>query len=154
MRIIEPSRDNYKRTFKDTGGCLFCGTRDILECEGLSNEHWRLIVNRFPYMDGNVMIVPVRHIENTDELTKEEWATYADLLKKTKQTLTEVFEVDSFNVGMNIGPESGASIPHIHWQIVPRKFKNMTVMNTLADLYVISVTAEETKKRIDAHLAS
>jgi diadenosine tetraphosphate (Ap4A) HIT family hydrolase len=150
MRIIDPNRENYKRTFKDGGNCIFCANEDILECESLGSEYWRVIVNRFPYMDGNVMVVAARHVETTDDLTQEEWIDYGQVLTKVKDVLRKVFGVDSFNVGLNLGPQSGATISHIHWQVIPRKFKNISVMNSLADLYVVQVSPEETKKRIDA----
>ena len=100
-------------------------------------------------MDGNVMLVPARHIEKIEDLNKEEWVEFGLILTKIQEILSEIFKVESFNIGLNVGPESGASIPHLHWQIIPRKFKNMTVMNTFADLYLVVITPEETKRLID-----
>jgi ATP adenylyltransferase len=100
-------------------------------------------------MDGNVMIVPVRHIDKIEDIDKNEWQEFGLILAKTQKVLGEIFKTDSFNIGLNVGAESGASIPHLHWQIVPRKFKNITVMNAFADLYIVAVTPEETKRLID-----
>ncbi len=61
----------------------------------------------------------------------------------------KIFRTDSFNVGLNVGMESGASMPHLHWQMVPRKFKSITAMNTFADLHIVAATPEETKKLMD-----
>lgn len=120
-----------------------------MECEGLRGEYWRVIVNRFPYMDGNVMIVPRRHVEKVEDVNGEEWEEFGLVLAKTQNILGKIFQTQSFNVGLNVGPESGASISHLHWQIVPRKFKNVTVMNSFADLYLVTITPEETKRMID-----
>ena len=95
------------------------------------------------------MIIPVRHVEKTDDLNGEEWLEFGKVLSKTQEVLKKAFKTDSFNIGLNVGPESGASIAHLHWQVIPRKFKNLTVANTFADLYVVAVTPEETKKLID-----
>jgi len=149
MRILDKNREKYKRTFDTENQCVFCGGDEVLECEGLSNDLWRLIVNRYPYMDGNVMIVPVRHVDKVEDLNKDEWQGFGEMLAKTQKVLGKIFKTESFNIGLNIGVESGASIPHLHWQVVPRKFKNITVMNTFADLYVVAVTPEETKRLID-----
>ena len=106
-------------------------------------------MNRFPYMDGNLMIVPIRHIARIEDLSDREWREFGKVLSKTQKMLGKIFKTKSFNVGLNIGPESGASIPHLHWQIIPRKFKNITVMNTFADLYLVALTPEETKRLVD-----
>lgn len=149
MRILDSNRKKYKHTFSKSDDCVLCNKKETLECLGLSGKYWRVLVNRFPYMDGNVMIIPTLHKEKTGELTKEEWGEFRKVLQKTQEVLGKIFQVDSFNIGLNLGPESGASIPHLHWQIIPRKFKNITVMNTFADLYIVAVTPEETKKLID-----
>ena len=151
MRILDQNRANYTRSFKDKGtnGCVFCKKDETVEIPSLKNKSWRIIANRFPYMDGNVMLVPIRHIETLEEITDTEWSHFSQLLIRTKKILGKVFKVESFNIGMNVGPESGASIAHIHWQIIPRAFKNITVMNTFADLYIVSVSPEETQRRLE-----
>lgn len=153
MRILDKNRSNYKRTFSDKDKCVFCNKDEILECSGLAGQHWRVIVNRFPYMDGNVMIIPSRHIEKVEDINKAEWQDLGATLTKTQTVLGKIFKTDSFNIGLNIGPESGASISHIHWQVVPRKFKNITAMNTFADLYVVAVTPEETRRLINEEVS-
>jgi ATP adenylyltransferase len=149
MRILDNTRKKYHKKFKDKVGCVFCAKDEPLECHGLKGKYWRVFMNKFPYMEGNVMIVPRRHVEKTGDLTSEEWKDFGKVLVNTQKVLGKVFEVDSFNIGMNMGPESGASIPHLHWQIIPRKFRNITVMDTFADLHVISLSSEEAKKMID-----
>lgn len=149
MRILDKNRANYKQKFTSDGGCIFCGHDEVLECAGLSNNLWRVIINKYPYMDGNVMIVPVRHVDKIDDINKNEWQEFGAVLTRTQNVLGEIFKTNSFNVGLNVGTESGASIPHLHWQVVPRKFKNITAMNTFADLYIVAVTPEETKKLMD-----
>ncbi len=155
MRILDPNRTQYTRSFRDKnrGACIFCKRDETIEIHSLENKYWRIIANRFPYMDGNVMLIPNRHIETLEEITAIEWRHFSQLLVKTKKILEKVFKTESFNIGMNLGPESGASIAHIHWQIIPRTFKNITVMNTLADLYIVSISPEETRKRMEDTIA-
>lgn len=149
MRILDTERSKYHHSFSDEGSCVFCEKHDSLECLNLSGRFWRVIVNKFPYMDGNVMIVPLRHVEDIEQIRSDEWRDFGVVLSRTKKTLGEAFGVDSFNIGLNMGPQSGASIAHVHWQVIPRKFKNVTVMNVFADLHIVAVTPEETKRRID-----
>ena len=152
MRVLDPNRENYKRRYQDGGKCVFCSNEEVLECEKLASRHWRVVVNRFPYMDGNVMIVAARHLESTDELTNDEWVDYGEVLQKVKSLLSKAFKADSFNIGLNIGPDSGASIPHVHWQVIPRKSKNLNSVDVFADIHVVKVTPEETKRRLEAAL--
>ena len=153
MRILDKNRASYKKNFSDNDKCVFCDEDEILECFGLTGKYWHVIVNRFPYMDGNVMIIPIRHIEKVADVSIEEWQEFGEVLTKTQKALGQIFKTESFNVGLNTGPESGASIPHIHWQVIPRKFKNITVMNTFADLHIVAITPEETKRLIDEMLS-
>lgn len=148
MRILDKKRSTYKKVYTNDDSCVFC-RKDEYECEGLTGKYWRVIANKFPYMDGNVMIVPKRHVGRVEKVTKKEWEEFGQVLAKAQKVLGDIFKTDSFNVGLNIGPESGASIEHLHWQVVPRKFKNITVMNTFADLYLVAVSADETKRLID-----
>ena len=149
MRILDERRKKYKKKFTDKIACAFCRELKDEECLGLRGLHWRVLVNVNPYMDGNVMIVSLRHVEKIEDITEDEWRDYGKVLSETKKVLGTIFETDSFNVGLNVGSESGASMPHMHWQVVPRKFKNITVMNTFADLYIVSISGKEAKKLID-----
>lgn len=152
MRILDKNRSNYKRKFSDNDKCIFCRDDEVLDCPGLKGIYWKVLVNMFPYMDGNVMIVPIRHIEKVEEVNDKEWKEFGLVLSRTQSVLGKIFKTASFNVGLNVGPESGASIPHLHWQVIPRRFKNITVMNTFADFYLVAVTPEETKRLIDEEL--
>jgi ATP adenylyltransferase len=154
MRILDRNRANYKRIYSDGNICVFCRKKDEYECVGLRGKHWRVLVTKFPYMDGNVMIVPVRHIEKVENVKKSEWEEFGAILVKTQKVLGKIFKNDSFNIGLNVGPESGASISHLHWQVIPRKFKNITVANVFADLYIVAITPEETKRMIDEETTS
>jgi len=149
MRILDERRKKYKKKFTDKIACAFCRELKDEECLGLRGLHWRVLVNVNPYMDGNVMIVSLRHVEKIEDITEDEWRDYGKVLSETKKVLGTIFETDSFNVGLNVGSESGASMPHMHWQVVPRKFKNITVMNTFADLYIVAISGKEAKKLID-----
>lgn len=154
MRILDTGRAGYKRKFSDDAVCVFCERDEVLECPGLTGKYWRVVVNRFPYMDGNVMLIPLRHIEKIGDMSVEEWQEFGVVLVRTQEVLGKIFKTQSFNVGLNTGPESGASIAHLHWQVVPRKFQNVTVMNTFADLHIVTIAPDETQRLIDEALRS
>jgi ATP adenylyltransferase len=151
-RIFDKNRANYKRKYGD-GGCVFCGKDEILECPGLTGRYWTVLVNRYPYMNGNLMIIPKRHVEKLEEINETEWKEFFKVFKKTQATLSDIFNTQSFNVGINIGPESGASIPHLHWQVIPRFRDNYSVTSVLGELYPVTVSPEETKRLVDEKFA-
>lgn len=108
-----------------------------------------VMVNKYPYSDGNVMVIPKRHVRNVEDLLKEEWIEFQEVLSKTIKKLGKIFKTIDFNIGANIGVDAGGSIEHLHWQIIPRKKKISNAANILADIEVITVLPEDLRKIID-----
>ncbi len=99
-------------------------------------------------MDGNVMIVSKQHRISLSELSLKEWEEFPKVLLSVKEILAKKFSTESFNIGINIGEESGRSIEHIHWQVIPRKKKSHTVVSVLADIQVITVSPKELQEML------
>jgi diadenosine tetraphosphate (Ap4A) HIT family hydrolase len=100
-------------------------------------------------MDGNLMIISKRHVEDINGMNDLERTEFFEVLEKTKKKLSKIFETDDFNIGLNIGKKAGASIKHLHWQVIPRREKILNASNVFGDLYVITVSPRELKKMID-----
>jgi len=152
MQVLETLRKTYRKRIAKQTGCEFCKSEvaQEQECKNISSNLWRVLTNKYPYMDGNVMIVPKRHITDLDQISGEEWTDFHQVLKKTQKVLAKIFDTTSFNVNINIGEHSGASIDHLHWQVIPRKKKIMNATNVFCDLYVITVSPQDLKKQIEA----
>ncbi|HSH09808.1 MAG TPA: HIT domain-containing protein [Oceanipulchritudo sp.] len=83
--------------------------------------HTYLVLNRFPYNPGHLLIVPYREVAELEELTPEERLEMMDLIVLSQQGLKAAMHPDGFNVGFNLGRASGAGIPkHLHCHVVPR----------------------------------
>jgi len=151
MKIYDSKRAKYRKSISKTKSCQFCDTGNIKnqQCQSLSGEFWIVMVNKYPYMDGNLMIIPKRHVCDIEKLNGNEKTEFFDVLEKTKKKLEEIFKTKDFNIGLNIGKLSGASIKHIHWQIIPRKAKIQNSTNIFADIEVITISPLELKKLID-----
>lgn len=151
MKIFEPSRDIYRKRTSRIKICEFCNLKNIKkqECKSLSGKYWRVLVNLYPYMDGNLMLIPKRHIIDTNELNNNEKAEFFEVLEKTKNKLGKTFKTKDFNIGLNLGKNAGASIEHLHWQIIPRKFKIENASNIFADIQIMTMLPGELKKNID-----
>jgi len=154
MKIFQRSRREKfaKHSYGKHDECVFCD-QAVIDQQGvkkLFTDKWLVIANKYPYLDGNLMMIPKRHVENTDDLTEEEWQDFAVVLKNTKVALAKLFATSSFNIAMNLGENSGASIEHIHWQILPRPTKiNPNVLTVVNDFHFVTMDAQELKNKID-----
>lgn len=98
-----------------------------------------VIMNRYPYNSGHLMVVPVRHTADFQGLTQVEELACLKLLKYSERALRELSRPHAFNIGMNLGREAGAGIDsHLHWHIVPRWNGDTNFMPVLAEVKVVS----------------
>lgn len=96
------------------------------------------------------MIIPKRHVEFVEALSEGEWSDLQLILKKTQSRLGEIFQTKDFNIALNIGKNSGASIKHLHWQVIPRpRVLNQNSLNVMADLHLITLADQDLKKKIE-----
>lgn len=119
MEYIESARDD------EPSGCVFCALLEEGDPAGdrvLANEgHAFVILAKFPYNPGHLLILPVRHTEDPEELTDDEQSAIDRLLRRSLRALRETAEPHGFNIGLNLGRAAGAGIPeHLHWHVVPR----------------------------------
>jgi ATP adenylyltransferase len=106
-------------------GCIFC----ILPNESNDREnlilgrskHSFAILNRFPYNNGHLMVVPRRHTSDLQALPREEHEDLQEYLRTSLRLLGKAYPAEGYNLGMNLGRVAGAGIAdHLHWHIVPR----------------------------------
>lgn len=120
-------------------GCLFeppgtasCHREKLLL---FRNDHIVVLLNRFPYTNGHLLIAPIRHIECVTKLTSEEQNHLMAMTSKATHILRETLKPDGFNVGCNLGEVAGAGIAdHLHFHIVPRWEHDHNFMTVLADI--------------------
>lgn len=128
---------------KKERGCIFCNRirrrQDAADLIIYRGRTAFVILNRFPYNSGHVMVVPRRHIGSLDKMTAAEAAEFFELTRKTVEVIKKVFRPDSFNLGMNLGRGSGAGIPgHLHMHIVPRWNEDTNFMPVIGGTRVVS----------------
>jgi ATP adenylyltransferase len=124
---------------KREDGCIFC--KKPAEKERLREnlvlhvgERAFVIMNRYPYNSGHLLVCPLRHTADFASLTAEENAEIGRLLQESCRILTEVYRPEGFNMGMNLGAAAGAGIrDHLHWHIVPRWFGDTNFLPVLGD---------------------
>ncbi len=124
-------------------------------CRALADQNdrdhllaWRgrfgcVVLNRFPYNNGHLLVAPNAHKANLHDLSSEETLELQQQLAKLVQVLTEMMKPEGFNIGLNLGKAAGAGLPgHLHWHLVPRWNGDTNFMSILADTRVIVQSLE------------
>jgi ATP adenylyltransferase len=106
-------------------GCIFCDLpRATNDRENLvlgRTQHTFAILNRYPYNNGHLMVVPRLHGADLLALSTDAHAELAEMLRVSLRLLGKAYPADGYNLGMNLGKAAGAGIAdHLHWHIVPR----------------------------------
>lgn len=152
MNVLEPKKFGYdKPGAKKSKTCVFCDLKILKkqECKKLQGKFWRVVANKHPYIDGNLMVVSKRHIIAIEQIKNEEWSELHEMIKKVQKKLGSIFKTKSFNIGINIGKNAGSSISHMHWQILPRDNWIPNFTNICGDIKIITTSPEKLKKMID-----
>lgn len=130
-------------------GCFFCNAYNEKgrEKENLllfRSEKAFVMLNRFPYNGGHLMVAPVRHYGNFEEANNDEIIQMWDLAAKTKQILQKTLKAQGVNIGVNQGKCAGAGmLEHLHLHIVPRWEGDVNFMPVMADIKVMPQALEK-----------
>jgi len=140
-RLWAPWRIEYIKRPKPQG-CIFC-LKDGRERDRDNLVLYRtslalVMLNRYPYTNGHLLIAPYRHVADMNALTVEEKLELFDLVGLSCTVLTEAVAPQGFNIGMNLGKAAGAGVDdHLHFHVVPRWNGDTNFMSVVADLRVM-----------------
>lgn len=157
-RLWAPWRMEYILNHKPEG-CIFCLPQELqVDRERLLLHRSRLslvMLNRYPYTNGHLLIAPNRHTADLEGLADEEMLDLFRTLSLCKRILRETAGPDGFNIGINLGRSAGAGVDdHIHLHIVPRWSGDTNFMSVIPDLRVmpenLAVTFERLLPRFQA----
>ena len=137
---------------EDAKDCVFCVAQSIDDGRQLIVHEGALayvILNKFPYNSGHLMVVPQRHAATLTLLTREELNEMALLTQLSERVLTEVFAPQGINVGMNLGRPAGAGIvDHLHIHLVPRWNGDTNFMTVVGRTRVLAEELPDTAARL------
>lgn len=156
MKILwAPWRMKYIRRFEDKedNGCIFCrGIQQNNDRENLilyRGKHCFVILNKYPYNSGHLMIAPLRHIGELEKLSEEELNELMRLTVLCVKILKKEYRPSGLNVGVNIGRAAGAGIEdHIHLHIVPRWVGDTNFMPIISETKIMPELPLETYNRL------
>jgi ATP adenylyltransferase len=153
-RLWTPWRYRYLTADKAPTGCIFCtmasdtkvDKEQLVVFRGTANF---VVLNRFPYTSGHLMVVPYLH---SPDLAGIDPATASELMELTRQAekhLRAIYKPDGLNLGMNIGESAGAGIAgHIHMHVLPRWTGDANFMTTIGETRVLPEELSVTWKHL------
>jgi ATP adenylyltransferase len=130
------------------GRCFFCtarkSRRDRNNLVVARTRQSLVMLNRYPYNNGHILVAPLRHTGEIESLSVQEWMDLWRLVVRFSQKLKHRMRAQGFNIGINAGRAGGAGVPgHVHLHVVPRWSGDTNFMPVLAKTKVISQSLDE-----------
>ncbi len=151
-QLWAPWRLEYVQGADEQEGCVFCLAPGLGDDAGLvvhRGEHAFVLLNRYPYASGHLMVAPYRHAGDFGGLAPEEALDVHRLAAAATGVLEEVMSPQGFNLGWNLGRIAGAGIvDHVHQHVVPRWAGDTNFMPVLADVKVMPEALEATRRKL------
>jgi ATP adenylyltransferase len=155
MNLHAPWRAEYIRLLGGKQkGCFLCRSRN----QGLRGRDnlvlWRsgrclVVLNRFPYTGGHLLVAPLRHIGSLKRLPPEVMGEMMELARDAAEVLARALKAEGFNIGLNLGRCAGAGLPgHLHLHVVPRWSGDTNFMATLGDVRVIPQSLFQLRRQL------
>jgi ATP adenylyltransferase len=149
-----PWRLAYVGSADEQEGCFFCAALEGADEDGLVVHRGRrafVLLNRFPYSSGHLMVAPHRHTGDFSGLDDREALELHRLAAEGVAALTDTYGPDGYNLGWNLGRAAGAGVlDHVHLHVVPRWAGDTNFMPVLADVKVLPEHLAETRRRLAA----
>ena len=161
--LFTPWRYAYVTAADNATTCIFCdcipgagsthdldlGSLDVSHHVVHRGPHCFIILNRYPYTCGHVMIVPYQHLDRLQLLSVEAVNEMMALAQRMEGVLRRLYRPDGINMGINIGKAAGAGVAgHIHMHVLPRWVADANFMSVVGETRVLPESLEETARRI------
>lgn len=160
--LYTPWRYQFISSIKPDAACIFCITPaadNAQPKEAPSTDRERLILfrgnrafvilNRYPYTNGHLMIAPFDHIAALSECSTPLLAEMMELSKRAEKALSEIYHPHGFNVGLNLGKCAGAGVEgHLHLHIVPRWMGDANFVSVIGETRLLPETLETTYEKL------
>ncbi|MBI2342030.1 MAG: HIT domain-containing protein [Deltaproteobacteria bacterium] len=146
MEFIEKARKGH--------GCIFCGRRSRKHLILHFGKSCFVMMNKYPYNNGHMMIIPYSHKSEISDLTSNEQCEMIRLTGQAVKILKKVLKCAGANCGMNIGRVAGAGIAgHVHMHVVPRWKGDFNFLPVIADVKSMPEYIEDTYKKLKPYFA-
>jgi len=159
MKYIVEGKDNSPVSSMKSKKCVFCAILEEKDCvENLilkRGEYCYIVLNKYPYSNGHLMVVPFRHIRDLEDLVSKEYNEIFSFVQLSVSVLKKSFRADGFNVGFNIGETAGAGIAkHLHMHIVPRWNGDHNMMSVISETRILPESLEASYSTLSGYFTS
>ena len=146
-RMYAPWRYSYVSEEK-IEGCVFCHISENIEDEKLQvlfhDEFCYVVMNKFPYSPGHMMVIPHFHTDKIEELEDEVWAQMSIRVRQGVKLLKKVMSCEGVNIGMNLGKAAGAGIEqHVHYHMLPRWIGDTNFISSIGETRIYPADFQE-----------
>lgn len=157
--LFRPDRYKYVRKMIKPEGCVFCNAAKAgVEFDSLciyQTKHSMIVLNKFPYNSGHILVLPRKHIGDLLELSQDEYDDLHQLLREAVKAVRQVYEPAGLNVGLNQGAVSGAGIPdHLHYHVIPRWAGDLNFFPLIAETKTVIESLEMSFERLLTYFKS
>ena len=148
-----PWRSKYMTERKDKRSCIFCDAVESEEDERTllvhRGEHTFVILNRYPYTSGHLMVAPYSHVSRLTHINEAAANEMMQFVRQAETVLQEIYRPQGLNLGMNLGEAAGAGIEqHIHMHVLPRWSGDANFMTSIGDTRIIPEALEDTYSKL------
>lgn len=151
-RLYTPWRRSYVTSLSKEESCILCqlAKRDDEKAHILlRRDGWFVVLNKYPYTTGHMMLVVERHVGSLCELKADEAAAQPGFLAQCENALREVYSPHGLNVGLNLGRAAGAGVGgHLHWHLLPRWEGDANFISVVGDTRILPETLDESYRRL------
>ena len=151
-RLWAPWRLEYIEAADEAAGCFLCAALAGDDEQGLVVQRGQqaiVVLNKFPYASGHLLVAPHRHEGEFGALSDEEVLEVHRLAEQGIGALSQVYAPQGYNLGWNLGRVAGAGLPgHVHLHVVPRWAGDTSFMPVLADVKVLPEHLLETRRKL------
>ena len=147
---------NYVKNHNTKVDCILCAVREndsrVTALKVYQEDILFISLNLYPYNPGHLMVIPTRHVEKFENLTKVERERTLEVVIQCQKMLQAIFSPSGFNVGYNQGIFSGASIKHIHVHVVPRYDQELGFIDIIGNGRIVVEQADQVMEKISARI--
>ncbi len=152
--LFRPERYKYvKGIEKSSAHCVFCeASQNPVGFKNLclyKSRHSMVMLNKFPYNSGHLLVLPLNHIGQIFDLSSAEYQDLQAVVKLAAEGIQKVYQPSGFNLGLNHGRAAGAGLPdHIHYHLVPRWEGDLNFFPLIADTKVVVENLEQSFEKL------
>lgn len=151
--LFRPDRMKYVRKLIKSDGCVFCrAAQEEPSFDTLcvyKSKHSMVVLNKFPYNSGHVLVLPLRHCGDLLKLSDAEYTDLQETIRWVMKAIETAYEPGGMNLGLNHGATAGAGIPeHLHYHLIPRWSGDLNFFPLIAETKVLVESLSQTYEKL------